>query len=379
MNKLIQKTWKLKSLKRKNADSDVRMSEKPYTSVFITTNLNLESGGGIVSLHEEKALETVTYVERVITDSDINCKLPKLPNTARAFLWDYLTANELKNYKVNIAFFNGSPFGITTRLLKPAKIIVDVPAHNAEISIEEFEKLGISYPFMHMKDPFLWSVYSQHIKNADVTLCPSRMSAKYITKKLSLKNKVIVIPHGCFLPEETNTEHPNFNITHVGTNSPDKGQIYLVQAWRQLRQRIELSGNLFMVGRGTSIWTSFGAFCFAHVPNIGKVYKKCSVYVQPSVTEGFGLPVLEAMAYARPVIVTKGAGASELVEDGKDGFVVPIRNAGAIKEKLQYFYDNPSEIERMGKNARKKAEKHSWKIIETKYQKLIQEVLNEHS
>jgi glycosyltransferase involved in cell wall biosynthesis len=351
-----------------------------YKSIFVTTNFALDTGSGNVSHHEAKALASMTQVEKIITETDIKPKILQLPDTARSFLWDYLVAYELKDYKVDLAFFNGSPFGTALRFLKPAKTIVDISAHNIEISVEEFERrngLG-SYASPQMVDPFLWGIYSQHIQNSDVILCPSKLSANYISTKLSLKNRITVIPHGCYLPEESSIRFPeDFCAAHVGINVTDRGQLYLVQAWQKLKQNPKFSGRLSMVGRGTGIWFPFGVFSLEFVDNIGTVYNDCSVYVQPSVTEGFGIPVLEAMAYGRPVIVTEGAGSSELVADGKDGFVIPIRDSDAIKEKIEYFHDNPNEVKRMGKNARAKAEKYSWNIIEEKYQKLIKSVLTE--
>jgi alpha-maltose-1-phosphate synthase len=186
-----------------------------------------------------------------------------------------------------------------------------------------------------------------------------------------------VIPHGCVLPEENQIHSPeDFSVSHIGANVTDKGQCYLGQAWHKLKKNPKFSGRLVMVGKGTSFWAPFDVFSSEQVGNLGKIFCDCSVYVQPSVTEGFGIAVLEAMAYARPVIVSEGAGACELVENGKEGFVVPIRDPDAIKERIEYFHDNPGEVKRMGKNAREKAEKNSWEIIESKYQKLIKEVLN---
>ena len=363
-------------------NTKLRENSAEYSSIFAATRFALDTGEGNVSHHESKALAAVTDVEKILTEADIKPKLPQLPDAVRPFLWDYLAAHELKDHKVDLAFFNGSPFGLTMSVLKPAKTIVDTPAHNIELSVEEFERQnGIgSYPFYNMTDPFLWNVYSQHIKNADVVLCPSKLSAEYISTKLSLKNRISIIPHGCFLPEEGSIHPPaDFSVAHVGVNTNDKGQFYLVQAWHKLKRNPMFSGRIVIVGRGTSLWIPFGVFSSEFADNIGKVYNDCSVYVQPSVTEGFGIPVLEAMAYSRPVIVTEGAGSCELIDDGKDGFVVPIRDADALKEKIEYFHDNPDEVKRMGKNARAKAEKYSWEIIEKKYRELIMSVLTEKS
>jgi len=354
----------------------------PYRSVFATTNSNLDSGGGKVSFHEKRALASVTRLDIILTEKDIESMLLRVnDDAAQAFLWDYFAACELKHYKADVAFFNGSPFGICTQILKPAKIIVDLPTPNLELSVSEYERLtSKGFPFTKLTDPIKWNIYSFHIRNADVVLCPSKFSASYIKKKIALTNRVVVIPHGCYLPNKDSLLEPSsFSVAHIGINGADKGQTYLVQAWQKLKQNADFAGNITIVGLGTNFWAQFGVFSFEHISNnkIGKVYCDCSVYVQPSVTEGFGIPVLEAMAYERPVIVTEGAGACELVEDGKEGFIIPIRDPDAIKDKIEYFHDNPDEVKRMGKNARKKAEKYTWDIIEEKYQKLIMEVLNE--
>ena len=101
-------------------------------------------------------------------------------------------------------------------------------------------------------------------------------------------------------------------------------------------------------------------------------YKQISVYIQPSVIEGFGITPLEAMAFYRPVIVAEGAGVSELITDGKDGFVVPSRDIKAIEDKLTFFKENPNEIDRMGRNARKTAEKYTWEIIKKQYREVCE-------
>jgi alpha-maltose-1-phosphate synthase len=77
--------------------------------------------------------------------------------------------------------------------------------------------------------------------------------------------------------------------------------------------------------------------------------------VFPSLTEGFGRVTLEAMACGIPVITTENARG--IVEDGKTGFVVPIRDAKALAEKIQYLYDNREIASEMGRQARLAVEK----------------------
>ena len=83
-------------------------------------------------------------------------------------------------------------------------------------------------------------------------------------------------------------------------------------------------------------------------------YRQASVLVFPSLTEGFGRVTLEAMACGIPVITTENARG--IVEDGKTGFVVPIRDATAIREKIEYLYRNKDIAAAMGVEARKAVE-----------------------
>jgi glycosyltransferase involved in cell wall biosynthesis len=75
------------------------------------------------------------------------------------------------------------------------------------------------------------------------------------------------------------------------------------------------------------------------------------------------------------VIVTDRTGAVDMVTDGYDGFVVPIRDPRAIADKIQYFHDNPGEVARMGNNARETAEAYSWGKVEDAYAELFRRVL----
>ena len=63
----------------------------------------------------------------------------------------------------------------------------------------------------------------------------------------------------------------------------------------------------------------------------------------------------QAMACGLPVICTTNTGGKEIVDDGKSGFVLPIRNIDELKKKIIYFYENREVRDFMGNNAYKKA------------------------
>jgi glycosyltransferase involved in cell wall biosynthesis len=90
-------------------------------------------------------------------------------------------------------------------------------------------------------------------------------------------------------------------------------------------------------------------------------YHQASVFVLASLSDGFGMVVTQAMACGLPVIVTENVGAADLVQDGINGFVVPIRSPEVIAEKLIFLRDNPKIAAQMGERARETVMKgFSW-------------------
>jgi len=320
-------------------------------AVYVTTAKPSEgSGGGVVALHEIKALGPSLVVSM---------------SEQSPFLNDYFCLWKIKNEApFELAHFYGAPFGLTADYLKKqgTKILATVPAHNLERSVEEHIKLYGQYPYKHMTDPYLWSIYSHHIKIADTVICPSKTSADYIKQKLSLTKDPTIIRHGCNIPTEITPYPETFTVGHLSQVGPDKGQIYLIQAWNSLKLP---DARIFIAGQGTEQFGGAG-----YIPDEKVFHNSINVYVQPSVSEGWGIAVGDAMANGRPVIVTEGAGSHEIVEDGKDGFVIPIRDPLIIAEKIRFFAEHPSEIVRMGKNAREKSLRYSWENIEKEYAKV---------
>jgi glycosyltransferase involved in cell wall biosynthesis len=338
-------------------------------------------GGGVVTWHEVNALRSAGALAGVIgkspnVDKDNNPEKLGIPR--HPFTIDFLTSTYLQDFMYDALFFNGNGFYNTARYavdsLKDVEripVIVDHPAHDLKESIAEFTNLGIKYPFTHMTDPFLLDKFLYPVKHADLVICPSEYSVTHTMDFGVPREKCVVIRHGCTPPTTTQQPDPEFKVINIGQLGPDKGHFYLWQAWGQLKQA-GLKGKLILAGEGTAqIPTVFGqqpdAECLGYVDSNWRLEQKlweASVYVQPSVTEGFGIPCLDAMSHARPVIVTNTTGSSELVEDGKSGFVVPPRDPKAIASKVQYFADNLGEVKRMGDAAREVAKQWTWERME---------------
>jgi len=84
---------------------------------------------------------------------------------------------------------------------------------------------------------------------------------------------------------------------------------------------------------------------------------RASVFVLPSYyREGVPRSIQEAMAMARPIIITDAPGCRETVIPGVNGFLVPVRDVEALVSAMERFINEPELIERMGKESRRIAE-----------------------
>jgi len=85
--------------------------------------------------------------------------------------------------------------------------------------------------------------------------------------------------------------------------------------------------------------------------------------VVPSLYESFGLVALEAMACGTPVIASRVGGLQHTVDDGVTGFLVPAGEPDALADKLRLLLVDSELRERLGANARRKAQAYTWQVV----------------
>lgn len=87
---------------------------------------------------------------------------------------------------------------------------------------------------------------------------------------------------------------------------------------------------------------------FEETTDVRPYYETCSVYVLPSYREGTPRTVLEAMSMGRPIITADANGCRETVQDGVNGYLVPVGDSSALAEKMKAFILHPELIPQMG-------------------------------
>jgi alpha-maltose-1-phosphate synthase len=184
-------------------------------------------------------------------------------------------------------------------------------------------------------------------------------------------SKVSVIPLGfdatsVTFKEETETiKNRPLRLLYVGRITQRKGIKYLLEAIRSFNKKdveLHIIGNIY--GSGTAFKTYSNLYTYTKgisQQELFKVYKQYDALVFPSVLEGFGLVTVEAMGAGLPVITTPHTNATEVIKEGINGFVVPIRDTKAIINAIARLrnMDNAS-FQQMRHEARKTALQYTW-------------------
>ena len=87
-------------------------------------------------------------------------------------------------------------------------------------------------------------------------------------------------------------------------------------------------------------------------------YRESDLFVFPSVNEGLAQVSLEAMASGLAIVASDYSGADDCVTEGKEGFIIPIRDVDRLAEAIQWCYQHPDETRAMGRAARTRIESH---------------------
>lgn len=206
------------------------------------------------------------------------------------------------------------------------------------------------------------------------------------------EKKLHVVPNGIntelFYPIPEIKREENTLIVTNSADSPLKGLYYLLQAVHEISKtrpvRLTVIGKPRKNGGIEKLVKKLNISRFIHFTGritnaeFVRYYAKASIAVVPSVYEGFGLPVGEAMACALPVICTTGGALPEVA--GESALLVPPGNPEALKDAILHLFDHPEKAEQMGKAGFKRVIKQfSWEIAARETTEVYKEVIYGHN
>lgn len=180
---------------------------------------------------------------------------------------------------------------------------------------------------------------------------------------------VQVVPYGIDLQRfhpraEKDSNRATLQLLFVGRINQRKGLSYLLQALRLLA---DLNVHLTICGRVLDDLSTFEGFeqQVTIRPSVSPAelvaaYQGADLFVFPSVGEGFGQVLLEAMACGLPILATTRTAAPDLIDDGVQGFIVGPKDPQALAERIRWASDHRDALALMGRRARLQAEQFPW-------------------
>jgi glycosyltransferase involved in cell wall biosynthesis len=167
---------------------------------------------------------------------------------------------------------------------------------------------------------------------------------------------VRAIPYGVHVPDEVGDEDEPASVLYVGRLSPEKNIDVIAEATEGLPRIVAGDGPLRDLLPDT--------IGFVGPDEVSKLYGRAAVVVVVSSAEGLPNVVLEAMAHGKTVIATPVGGIPTVIEDGKTGLLVPVRDTAALRAAIERALGDPELRRRLGRAARKRVEGYcSWSRV----------------
>lgn len=219
--------------------------------------------------------------------------------------------------------------------------------YQEQIVASEYRRWGVQRP---VTDPRDIEREENIYDTANAITVPSSFAARSFVEMGIPSEKIHVIPYGVRLDRFTKTGEPlagQFQVLFAGSVGLRKGVPYLLEAFAALRhpgKRLRLAGSI-----NPDIKTVLSRLPEENVEFLGPVGQErlaelmstSHLMVLPSIEEGLALVQGQALACGCPVLCSTNTGGEDLVTDGVEGFIVPVRDIAALTTKMQLLADNP--------------------------------------
>jgi len=217
-----------------------------------------------------------------------------------------------------------------------------------------------------------------HVRKADGIICVSEFTASEARLLLDVSaDKIAVIPNGIdpvyrVTPASEAVDAvlakyrlPRGGILYVGSEEKRKNLVNLAMAYMGLSRRRSRLPPLILVGPG-SYWAQGGsevgpqilATGYLETSELRALMGACSMLILPSLEEGFGLPVAEAMAAGLPVVCSRGS-ALEEVAGGAATLIDPL-NTKSIADGIERLLDQPQRAEEQRRLGLAQSQRYDW-------------------
>ena len=233
---------------------------------------------------------------------------------------------------------------------------------------------------VYIPDKFTKFISKIVLKNASIVIALSE-DMKRKMNNICKREDIAILPNGIELDkfkdlslQKQKNDNTKKTIIFVGTLRPVKGVEYLIKAMNIIHEKLP-DTDLLIVGDGpdrekmeTLVQELNLQDCIHFAGKVSNeeipVYMaRADVFALPSLSEGFGIVNIEAMASGLPIVTTNVGGLPEIVINGENGFLVEPKNPEALAEKILFILSDNDLKARISMNNQMKAEIYSWDIV----------------
>lgn len=223
----------------------------------------------------------------------------------------------------------------------------------------------------------------QEVKMADAWIVASSFTRETLIENGIPANRIGIAPYGVDLDhfQPVAAERPcstarPLRLLFVGRIVQRKGIKYLLEAIKQLPRR---HLDLTIAGRAVDdlqllreLSERITLRCHVSDSELRSLYQSCDLLVLPSVAEGFGQVLLEALASGLPILSTTSTAAPDLISQGCEGWFVPPCRVDRLVERIDWALCNRRQLELMRGAARERATKLTWQRFRKRIRELVQ-------
>lgn len=302
--------------------------------------------------------------------------------SAKALFFSWQLIRREKGFDATLAFF-GVPCGFLAYLLK---ICFGIPY---VVALRGSDVPGYSNKYNHLYF-FLTPLVSFVWKHSAAVVANSK-GLRDLALTVSPKQPLEVIGNGVdtkrFAPDSTHRPANEFIVTPGASRvTSRKGLKYLVEAIQELaprfpQLRLKIMGDSDGNERAMLEALVREGNISDRVEFIGRVpreettryYQEASLFVLPSLNEGMSNAMLEALACGLPIIMTPTGGAEELIQEGKNGIIVPFESNKDIAAAMEKFLTNPEKVQSFGAASREIAEANDWRKVAERFKVVLEQ------
>lgn len=212
----------------------------------------------------------------------------------------------------------------------------------------------------------------REIKATQKFLVPSEFVSRSLAYSGVKSEQLLRCPYGVDIAQFSPKEYKDdlyiknraIRFIYVGGVKELKGIAYLLEAFRDIPTNdavLTVVGQYCPDDKDIQEYKDKVEFTGMVLHNeIPDLLRQADVFIFPSLGDSYALSVMEAAACGLPVIISENTGVMDEIQDGVNGFVVPVQSVTSLKSRIEYFINHPEKIESMGREARKMAEQNTW-------------------